>query len=235
MATEPEQHPGQSSATDDSGEQEVERVTLRQAIVGWRTKEGKTFSERTLQREVAKGNVKRELVDGRVLISVNDLDEHYVRAPARQELAPSEVADTLAHALLLDSGLITTGLIDVVVECFQQTRQAEHAANRTQLDLLHDRLTETEIHTQKLRIENESLAANLKQAEILSIERGATITCLKTEIDLRADLRRTDEARTAVREVSHAQLHHEVAALGHEVAALRETLTKRRWRLIRRS
>ena len=138
----------------------------------------------SLKRETDSGTIKRIKVDSEVFVCVGGIDSVFRRADEHHELEPSEVSDTLAQALLVESGLMPTGVMDAVIECFQQARDVKHTAVAAQLDFLNDRLDEAETQAQKLRVENEALAAELKRAEIVGIEHNATIICLRTELDL---------------------------------------------------
>ena len=240
MATPPDEHvydPRCAKAGEDPSAPcpaaDCERVTIKEAVAGWRwrNEDEETFSARTLDRQSTISKVK---IDGRVSICVRGLDAVYQRAPLQQELEPSEVSDTLAHALLVGSGLMPTGLMHAVIECFQQARDAEQTASATQLDFLHDRLDEAETQAQKLRVENESRAAELKRAEIIGIERNATITCLRTELELRNELRADHDILIAQREAAATNVDHELVLLTGEVAALRDLITRPKRRLFKR-
>lgn len=79
-----------------------------------------------------------------------------------------------------------------------------------------------------------NLAAELKRAEIVGIERNATITCLRTELDLRNELRSDHDILIAQREATATNVDHELVLLTGEVAALRELITRPKRRLFKR-
>ncbi len=87
---------------------------------------------------------------------------------------------------------------------------------------------------QKLRVENEALAAELKRAEIVGIERNATIICLRTELDLRRELRADHDILIAQREAAATRVDQELALVAVEVAALRDLISKPKRRLFKR-